>query len=159
MVDTRSEAVGVEKRPFSRNFSKPRTKVEPKTGGAKGGAPSYLRRTDASLARLSWSGLSALSLSGLWWFRGPVVHALLVLWFMRSWSCGATCSLEAWVGGESGRRTGDADWRRSSAGCVVRTCASVRGAPERARRPRERLGIRRGHASCRGDGTSRLADL
>ena len=41
---------------------------------------------------------------------------------------------------------------------MVRTCASGRGAPERARRPCGRPGIRRGHASCRGDGTSRLAD-
>ena len=36
---------------------------------------------------------------------------------------GATRSLELAVGGESGRREGDADWRRSSASCVARTCA------------------------------------
>ena len=38
---------------------------------------------------------------------------------------GATRSLELAVGGESGRRTRDADWRRRSASCVARTCASV----------------------------------
>ena len=32
---------------------------------------------------------------------------------------GATRSLELAVGGESGRREGDADWRRSSASCVT----------------------------------------
>ena len=55
------------------------------------------------------------------------------------------------------RRTGDADWRRSSAGCVARDCASMWGAPQRARRPRERPEIRRGYASCRGDEMSRPA--
>ena len=34
---------------------------------------------------------------------------------------GATRSLELAVGGESGRHTGDADWRRSSASGVART--------------------------------------
>ena len=47
-------------------------------------------------------------------------------------------SSELAVGGESVRGTRDADWRRRSAGCVARTCASVWGAPERARRPRGR---------------------
>ena len=66
-----------------------------KRGGAKGGAPSYIRRTDARLAllaglasRLRWSPLlvhglvHALSSCGS---APPVVQ--LVLWFMRSWSC------------------------------------------------------------------------
>ena len=54
---------------------------------------------------------------------------------------------------------GDAlETRSGGTALVARTCASMRGAPERARRPRERPGIRRGHASCRGDGTSQLAD-
>ena len=38
---------------------------------------------------------------------------------------GATRSLELAVGGESGCREGDADWRRSSASGVARTCAFV----------------------------------
>ena len=71
---------------------------------------------------------------------------------------GATRSLEAWVGGESGRCTRDADWRRSSAGCVARACASVWEVLERARRPREKHEIRRGYASGRRNRTSRLAD-
>ena len=37
----------------------------------------------------------------------------------------ATRSLELAVSGESGRREGDADWRRSSASGVARTCAFV----------------------------------
>ena len=38
---------------------------------------------------------------------------------------GATRLLELAVGGESRRREGDADWRRSSASGVARTCAFV----------------------------------
>ena len=38
---------------------------------------------------------------------------------------GATRSLELAVGGESGRRKRDADWRRSSASGVARTCTFV----------------------------------
>ena len=70
--------------------------------------------------------------SSVWWF-------LLVVFFLvgifGSWSSwwpvcgeavrGATRSSELAVGGESGHGTRDADWRRHSAGCVARTCASV----------------------------------
>ena len=117
LVDTRSEALGVEKRPFSRNFSKRRSQ---KRGGAKGGAPGYIRRTDESLGPFSWSSGVLVSWS-----------ALLVLWFMPSglglsclWVCGATHSLEAWVGGKSGRRTGGAAlpavWREPARPCGER---------------------------------------
>ena len=50
MVDMRSEALGVEKLPFSRNFSK---RLEggwsQKRGGAKGGAPGNIRQTRREL--------------------------------------------------------------------------------------------------------------
>ena len=104
-----------------------------------------------------------------------VLSWLLVLWFVpsggSSWSLsesgsvrgrlvvwaeavhGATRSLELAVG----RRVRATHRSRSSTGCVARACASMWGAPERARRPRERPEIRCGYASCRGDETSRPA--
>ena len=110
MVDARREAVGGEERPFSRDFSKSlEERWSQKRGGAKGGALSYIRRTATSLARLVCAALPvvhALSSCGsalLLWFSSscgsapPVVQ--LVLWFMRSWSCGVTCSLETRTGG------------------------------------------------------------
>ena len=133
LVDTRREAVGVEERPFSRDFSKGlEERWSQKRGGAKGGAPRYIRRTATSLApllrRRSWSGafftlrlgvsfaLVPLLLHGLGCAAPPVVQlsscgSALLLWFSSScgsappvvqlllwsgsWSCGATCSLEA----------------------------------------------------------------
>ena len=164
MVDARHEAVGVEERPFSRDFSKClEERWSQKWGGAKGGAPNYIRRTATSLVRVffshalglvcasppagfssfgrlvcagpplgSWSRSCALLL----WFSSscgsapPVVR--LLLWF--SWSCGSCAH-----GPVSDLFVGDADWRRSSAGCVARPSVSVRRAPERARRPSRHL--------------------
>ena len=135
MVDARREAVGVEECPFLRDFSKSlEERWSQKRGGAKGGAPSYIRRTATSLALLlglvcaALPVVHALSSCGsalLLWVSvscgsaGPVVHALLVLW--------------------SDLFVGDVDWRRSSAGCVARPSGSVRGAPERAHQPSRHL--------------------
>jgi len=44
---------------------------------------------------------------------------------VEAWTRVGVGSLELAVGGESGRRKGDADWRRSSASGVARTCAFV----------------------------------
>ena len=144
--------------PFRGTSRKASKKGGAKNGvGAKGGAPRYIRRTATSLSlssllvflfvcaalpvvhALSASLGSCPRCSLAWWF---IVWSSLLLWFssppvvqlllrFSSWSCGATCSFEARAGGESGRRTGDADWRRSSASCVARPSVSVRGAPER----------------------------
>ena len=101
LVDARREAVGVEERPFSRDFSKSlEGRWSQKRGGAKGGAPSYLRRTAREACSLSLlvHALAALSLGGsssgprsscgsalLLWFSSSCGSALL-LWF--SSSCG-----------------------------------------------------------------------
>ena len=82
-----------------------------------------------------------LLLRSLWWF---LLVVFLVGIFGSWWPVcgeavrGKTRSSELAVGGESGRGTRDADWRRRSTGCVARTCASVCRALERARRPRGR---------------------
>ena len=83
-----------------------------------------------------------------WWFSSRLLLLVLVevsrvevlVVFVLVLVCGeavrgATHSLELAVGGESGRREGDADWRRSSASCVTKTCAFVWAEPERARQP------------------------
>ena len=83
--------------PFRETSRKARRKVEPKTGRGEGRSPELFKadRREPCASLLVWSLCSlslSLSLSGLLWFRGPVVHALLVLWFMHSWSCGS-CAL------------------------------------------------------------------
>ena len=78
-MDTRSEAVGVEERPFSRNFSKSlEGRWSQKWGGAKGGAPSDIRRTDARLALSLWFMLSWR----LWFTLSLVFGGFAVLRFI-----------------------------------------------------------------------------
>ena len=96
MVDAWCDAVRVEERPFSRGFSKRlEGRWSRKRGGAKGGAPRYLRRTAREARSLPVVHASLLVCL-------PVVHALaalpargslassLFLW-SALWSCGATC--------------------------------------------------------------------
>ena len=199
LVDARREAVGVEERPFSRDFSKSlEERWSQKRGGAEGGAPSYTRRTAMSLALFFFSFCARLVCAGpplgsffsfaffsfalvsvallsrwfmhslpvvqlsscgsaipvvqlsscgsalLLWFSSPPVVQLsscgsaLLLWF--SSSCGSAGPVvHALVVLWSDLFVGDAYWRRSSAGCGTRPSVSVRGAPERARRPSRHL--------------------
>ena len=70
---------------FEKLLKKARRKVESKTGRGEGRSPELFkadRREPCSLV-LSWRLWFMLSLSGLWWFCGPVVHRSL-----GSWSCG-----------------------------------------------------------------------
>ena len=76
LVDARREAVGGEERPFSRDFSKSlEERWSQKRGGAKGGAPSYTRRTATSLALLL-----SFALLSRWFMRSLPVVWLVVLW-------------------------------------------------------------------------------
>ena len=100
--------------------------MEPKTGRGEGRSPGLYkadRREPWPLLLVSWSAL-LVSWSGLVsWSCGSCRLVLACLWV-----CGATRSLEAWVGGESGRRTGDADrgaalpavWREPACPCEER---------------------------------------
>ena len=108
MVDARREAVGGEERPFSRDFSKSlEERWSQKRGGAKGGAPSYIRRTDARLALSPCGSCVSPGLVSCFSSRLLLVSFALVpllvqasrlrwspSWFMLLWSsssCGLAC--------------------------------------------------------------------
>ena len=114
MVDARREAVGVEERPFSRDFSNClEERWSQKLGGAKGGAPGYIRRTATSL--LLFVGALGLEPGSLLVCAGPplgscfsfalvplLVHASRLCW-SPSWfssrlrcSPGGSCALFLW---------------------------------------------------------------
>ena len=94
---------------------------------------------------LAWSG--AWSWSWSWsWSVGLGLSWSGVGRSVEVWARVRVGSLELAVGGESGRREGDAGWRRSTACCVAQACAFVWGEPERARR---RLGKARAQPRLR----------
>ena len=139
MVDARREAVGVRARPLSRDFSKrlegggaengAERRAEPRA--VKGGAPRYKGRTERearpsrSWSRWRWSPLGA-SLPSSWFMLAPV-SPVVQFFFSSLGSCAR--------GPASGLLVGDADGRRSSAGCVVDLRVRMRRVPERVRRP------------------------
>ena len=102
----------------------------------EGGAISQGRYKGTQSAKSvgSWSSGGLLVVFGSWSssrcgllvvFFSSVFFLVVVVLVYEEAVRGATRSLELAVGGESGRRGGDADWRRRSASCVARTCAFV----------------------------------
>ena len=146
MVDARCDAVGSEERPFSGSFSKGggarngvERRAEPRSikgGHTRGSPPSYWLS-----ALVSSTPPPPLLLGPCSPLSARYPDSFSPRSFLRSWSG------ERPVGG-------DADGRRSRAGCVVDLRVRTRGAGEGSPAAWE-AGTRRDHADGRGRGTRR----